>query len=204
MVWSTKSDGRLREWGGCRAVDGAGVSLLGEGDHADVLAIPGGVEFQRNLRGKGVIGFAEVTELADDSGVMEFAILVFAGADGRREIAFGDGEENVGAARDVGNRDASNIVARNFEGNGINRGIVGSGDGPLKRAGIVADQFSTAVDDHLRGVDVSDAEPMSILLLALGESRGRKAIVPAEIVPVIDVLGENDDGAAVEGALLFE
>ncbi len=74
----------------------------------------------------------------------------------------------------------------------------------MESLGVVADEFITAIDDHLWRIDFGDTETSRIFLLAFGKCRGREAIVPAQTVPVIDVFAENDDGAAVERALLLE
>ncbi len=82
--------------------------------------------------------------------------------------------------------------------------MVRSGESFLESVGIVADKLGAAIDDHLRGVNLGDSEAAGVFLLALSESSGREAIVPAETIPIVDVLAENDDRTAVECALFFE
>ena len=67
--------------------------------------------------------------------------------------------------------------------------------------GVAADEIGATVDDHLRRVDALGAEPRLIGLLAAGERRGRKAILPAELIPVVDVLAEADDCAPAIGCV---
>jgi len=44
-----------------------------------------------------------------------------------------------------------------------------------------------ALDDHLRGVDVAHAELGSVGALALGVIGAGEAVLPADVIPVIDV-----------------
>src|SRR3546814_9528433 len=50
-----------------------------------------------------------------------------------------------------------------------------------------ADDVAAAVDHHLRRVDVAQAELGNIVALALGVLCGGEGILPADVVPVVDV-----------------
>src|SRR3546814_15477317 len=52
---------------------------------------------------------------------------------------------------------------------------------------IGADDVAAAVDHHLRRVDVAQAELGNIVALALGVLCGGEGILPADVVPVVDV-----------------
>jgi hypothetical protein len=66
------------------------------------------------------------------------------------------------------------------------------------------DELSTAVDDHLWGVDAAIGEDAGVVLLAASEIGGGERVAPAEMVPVIDMLFERNDFYAVEGLILTE
>ena len=56
-----------------------------------------------------------------------------------------------------------------------------------------ADDALGAVDDQLRRVDARRAPALGIVALAVGIGRGAERVGPADIVPVVDVVGERDD-----------
>src|SRR6202044_883058 len=68
--------------------------------------------------------------------------------------------------------------------------------------GIAADEFRVAIDDHLRRVDRVEAEVLRVVLLARIDRVEGKRIAPAEMVPVSDVLAENDGLGAGNKLLL--
>ena len=55
-----------------------------------------------------------------------------------------------------------------------------------------ADRVGAAVDDDLRGVDHFQAERPAIVALALGRRRTGEGVLPADVVPIVDVEGERD------------
>ena len=77
-------------------------------------------------------------------------------------------------------------------------------DGALGMGGVIADELVGSVDDHLRGVDTVDVEAGAVLILALGVLVGGEAVVPAEVVPVVDVLAEDDDFGVLDGLISVE
>lgn len=75
----------------------------------------------------------------------------------------------------------------------------GEGDGVGGAGGVVADELGDAVDDHLGSVVAFEVEADAVLVLALGELVGREAVVPAELIPVVDVFAEDDDVGGGDG-----
>ncbi len=75
----------------------------------------------------------------------------------------------------------------------------------LKRArSIRAVELRLPVYYHLRRINILDRESIGILLLPLGVQTSRKAILPSELVPVIDVLAQDDDIGLRDWLGLFE
>ena len=66
---------------------------------------------------------------------------------------------------------------------------------------IVADDAVFAIHDHLGRVDAVRAEDAGVVLLPLGERRGRERILPSEIVEVVDVQADRDHFDAVDGLI---
>ena len=62
-----------------------------------------------------------------------------------------------------------------------------------RRALVAAVDLVTAIDDHLRRVDLVRAEDLRVRLLADAESLGRERIPPALMIPVVDVQRQRDD-----------
>jgi hypothetical protein len=54
-------------------------------------------------------------------------------------------------------------------------------------------KLQMAVDDHLRGVRLSDVKAPFIIALPLSELRRREAVAPAIMVPVINVFAQEDE-----------
>ena len=62
----------------------------------------------------------------------------------------------------------------------------------IRGRGVAADKFPDAIDHHLRGVDTIQLEPPGIGTLSLAiEMRGVR-ILPANVIPVVYVLTQND------------
>jgi hypothetical protein len=70
--------------------------------------------------------------------------------------------------------------------------------------GVAAIYLTYAIDDHLRGVDVVQAKPASIVALALSPFVGRMWVFPAKVVPIIDVFTENNDVRPRKGLVAIE
>src|SRR3546814_6511791 len=67
------------------------------------------------------------------------------------------------------------------------------GDRAGDLAAVAADGVVAAVDHHLRRVDVAQAKAVDIVALAFGVLRLGKGILPADVVPVIDVERQRQD-----------
>jgi len=65
--------------------------------------------------------------------------------------------------------------------------------------GSAADELNAAIDNHLRGVDAAVGESGGVVLLTACEVGRGERIVPAEMVPIVDMLFESDDFRAIEG-----
>ena len=59
--------------------------------------------------------------------------------------------------------------------------------------GVVANELVGSVDDHLRGVYPINTKACAVLALPLRVLMGGEAVVPTKIVPVVDMLAEDDD-----------
>jgi len=172
------------------------VRALEEDDEAGGL---GGVG---EVKGAGGV---ETNELADDGDVGELAARVFAAGDGGGS---GVGGES-GVEGDVLGDDDLDLPAEASAGTGE----MGEDEGRLGLAGqfcgqcgdaaaIVADELGLAVDDHLGGIDAIEGEAAAVVLLAGGEGGGGVGIFPAEAVPIVDVLAEDEELDAGDGLLV--
>src|SRR5205823_7324219 len=70
-----------------------------------------------------------------------------------------------------------------FGDSGVQRG--------LESGGVVADQLLGTVDNHLRSERTVQLEATRIVVLPIGVLAGRKTIVPANSVPVIDMFTQH-------------
>ena len=191
--------------------DDAGLAGgLGEDDQAH----GGGVGALRSLDGEGerrrgeIFEGADALQGADDGDVVELVATVLAGADVGGGHGIDEGGEEVGAGRcregSEGGGDGMALRAGRGEVEG-EFGLPGRlGDGSMGLARIVADELVAAIDDHLRGVDAVEAEARGVEVLAVGELVGGEAVMPAELVPVIDVLAEDDDVGGGDGLFVVE
>ena len=73
-----------------------------------------------------------------------------------------------------------------------------------RMSGVVADELVGSVDDHLWRVDVVHVQALAVFVLPVGVLVRGKAVVPAVVVPVVDVLAEHDDLGAIDGLFLVE
>ncbi|SJM31558.1 hypothetical protein BQ8482_20173 [Mesorhizobium delmotii] len=53
--------------------------------------------------------------------------------------------------------------------------------------------MAAAIDDGLRRIDRAAAEGAHILILPLGVLLAAQRVLPTEIIPVVDMIGERDD-----------
>ena len=67
--------------------------------------------------------------------------------------------------------------------------------------GSAADELNAAIDNHLRGVDAAVGQSGGVVLLAACEVGRGERIVPAEMVPIVDMLFESYDFRAIDGLL---
>ncbi len=77
--------------------------------------------------------------------------------------------------------------------------LAGALDCALRVGGVVAYILVGTVEDQLRGIVEIDVQPLTVLLLPLGELWGGEAVVPALAVPVVDVFAQGDDLGVVDG-----
>ena len=68
----------------------------------------------------------------------------------------------------------------------------GACDGAAKSGAIAADKLLGAVDNHLRGINLVEREVNRVVALPFGHCVEGKWIAPAEVIPVGDVLAEDD------------
>src|SRR5436189_156536 len=77
-------------------------------------------------------------------------------------------------------------------------------DGADRMGGIVADELLCSVDDHLWGVGTVHAQARAVVALPFGVLVRGEAVVPAEVIPVVDMLAEHNDLRAIYGLRLVE
>lgn len=65
-------------------------------------------------------------------------------------------------------------------------------------------ELRLAIYYHLRRINIFDCESVRIVLLAFRIQMSGKAILPSELVPVIDVLAQDDDIGLRHGLGLFK
>src|ERR1700733_7334057 len=203
----------LRGYGGedCTK-DWSLAALLGEDyhSHRGRLCVSGSIQAERNRAFGEVLQTSNPLQGADDACVLETAAAIFAATDlGRiRRIDEGGVEVCVWLSRCwVGGRNGGgDLVAvhgwtseRQFELNRL-RSVL---DGPIRVGRVVADELIGAVDDHLRGIDFG-AETCAVFRLPVGVLVGRETVVPAEVVPVVHMLAQDDDFSTSDGLILVE
>ena len=137
---------------------------------------------------------------SDHRLVSERAPLVLAAQDPIREPVFHHGEKHVsiGMRGEILTGDMNALAAPlqaeravRLGGSPCHRGA--------RRALVAAENVDAAAHHHLRRVDPPARDHRSVVLLAVGEERIRERILPAERVPVVDVLGEADHGRPGNG-----
>jgi hypothetical protein len=69
---------------------------------------------------------------------------------------------------------------------------------------VISDELIGSVYDHLRGVDAVYAKTGAVLALTFCVLMRREAIVPTEVVPIIDVLSEDNDFGVLNGLIVIE
>src|ERR1051325_3762112 len=129
--------------------------------------------------------------------VIERAARIFAGADLRPALLRKADEPDLAAAVTGGGRSGADRHCIPVRGEGHQRDRRGDRLPQCRehRLALRADHLARAVDHKLRRVD-RGAEEACIAAWALGRLRCRERVLPAELVPVIDVEAERDDIAA--------
>ena len=69
---------------------------------------------------------------------------------------------------------------------------------------VIADELIRSVNDHLWGVDPVARAGGGVLVLAVGVLVGGETVVPAALVPVVDVLFEHDDLGVIDGLIVVQ
>ena len=105
---------------------------------------------------------------------------------GREERCIGSGGSMHGKA----NRAARPVRIR--DGNFL----LGAGGGPCHRAAefdcVAADKLLGTVNNHLRRIDFIERKVTRVLILPLRHGLGREGVAPAQVIPVSDMLAEDD------------
>ena len=96
------------------------------------------------------------------------------------------------------------VEAGGGKGEGEAGGSGGLDDGAGGCFGIGAVELGAAGNDHLGGVDVGLAETGGVVALALGVEVGGEAVAPAERVPVVNMLGKDDDVSGGDGLVVVK
>ena len=151
-------------------------------------------------------------KVAHDRRVRQRASLVLAALDLRPQAILGDADQQVGAIAggsrwQAGDRHCHVRDVGSCLVDGDANAAVRPGDRALDRAPrrgeVAADERVLSVDDHLRRVDVGAFQAVRVLLLPRGQGGRREPILPAEPVPVVDVLAEAHD-LDTRGGLRFD
>jgi len=152
-----------------------------------------------HVRGAGDLG-----ERPDDSSVVQGAAVVLAavdlggvcGIDQRGVEADGLSMGRGAVLEGEGDGVALNLDAGNLDWDGLGGSVEDGTEDPIP---VRAVDLCGAVDDRLWGVNIVLLEGEAVFLLALGEVGRGETVAPAEAVPVVDVLAENDDVGSGNG-----
>jgi len=150
-------------------------------------------------------GGVEVDETADDGHVGELAAGVFAAGDGGGSGVGGEGGDEGCLRRDGSRYAAFEATVTSFE---VSDGESDLGPGGRLAGGgeelgrVAADELGLAMDNGLGGVDAVEGEALAVALLAGGEGGGGVGVGPAEAIPVVDVLTEDEEFNAGDGLLI--
>ena len=165
-----------------------------------IFALPIVKEMQREVGGE-FGGFAGIEtsyrdQAADHAGVSQPSPDIFTSADIARQGIFRDGQEDLhvlDSGREMADREHEIRGIFPQQGHaGVRRG--GGAANLLKRTRpIGAVESRLPIHHHLRSIDVFEPEGVRILLLPFRVQMSGKAILPAELVPVIDVLAQDND-----------
>jgi len=127
--------------------------------------------------------------------------LILTAFDLRPQMILDDRDDEIGVVARCewrqlsgGHRDGKAVTGHCLDG-GMNDAVRQGGrafDRPPCRIEVVSHERFTTVDDHLRRVHLPGLVPRRISLLASRQFCRRKSILPAQIVPVVDVLAETD------------
>ena len=74
--------------------------------------------------------------------------------------------------------------------------------GLVRQTRIAADKFAGTIHHHLRSVDAIQAKALGIGTLPLTVEAGRVRVLPADMVPVIDVFAEHNHLRASYGLFI--
>src|SRR5712672_177827 len=137
-------------------------------------------------------------EMPYDVEVLEHAALVLAARDRRRVASDVDRQRDVGrlvAERESRELDRERAVdsARQLGRRALGRASLRVAEQRLDRAAFAAGVVADALDHHLRRVDVALLQHPRVGALALGGGARGERILPADIVPVVDVIGQRHD-----------
>ena len=136
-------------------------------------------------------------EAPHDVEVLEPAAIVLAALDRRRMAAVIGEDDDIGRLVELrrGEPDRQRTIggALQFGGGAFRRLASGVGQQALDRARLYPGLVGAAVDHHLRRVDVALLEGAGVDALPLGALLAGEAVLPADVVPVIDVEGQGDD-----------
>ena len=83
-------------------------------------------------------------------------------------------------------------------------GTGGLRDGTKGSGGLIAGELVGPVDDHLRRVGTVEMEVLDVGGLPLGELVRGETVVPAERIPVVDVLFHDEDLGVGDGLLALQ
>src|SRR5712691_5998164 len=71
--------------------------------------------------------------------------------------------------------------------------------GLISQSRIAADKLARPIHHHLRSVDTVQAKALGVRTLPLAVEAGRVRVLPADMVPVVDVLAQHDHFRALDG-----
>src|SRR5450755_3457370 len=185
------------------AEDAAGTALLYESENA--ARGPSRLDGNRDVEPTRRIDVTSGEEVAGDSRVREAPARVLSARDLRDDAVLDDGDEDLRVARHAGDGYARGTRGVRDDADDGFRLAGGLSDGVPRSLLVAPDELGPAVHDHLRRVDAAWApEAPGIRALALRVLRGRKWVLPAEVVPVIHMEGQRHHERAGYGLVSGE
>jgi hypothetical protein len=194
------------------AEDGTLAALLGEHDHPHLgrFRVCGRIQAEGNRAFGEVLHASNPLQGPDDTCMPEMMAAIFPATNIGRVRRIDEGGIEVTFCLSRRGRDGhscGDLMAVNDRLRYSQRelgGLLGVLNSANRMRRVVADELIGAIDDHLRRVDAVDVKASAVLALPVGVLMRGEAVVPAEVVPVVNVLAQNDDLGSCDGLALVK